>query len=371
LYKLITMYLKDKEWPSAESTITVAQKRFPKQPMCWVVEAGMWQRRQQNAKAIGALDKAFELGKESMPVVRAYLLGLLEAKAYDKALAVADTYKNKPLWSVWVNAVLGRIMVTRKQDSKANELFLKSVEDARPDELVFVVSQIREAYGSKIAIERMVARSKQRPADWYVKVLVGNLCSAAISDPKGKLTIAERSQYSQLAIDNYIVAVKKAKKPKDIAMLSNRLGKAYYDNGKPQEAEKAYMKCLEITPDNHAALNNLAYLYVDDLNEPEKALPYVRKVIRLRPQDPNVLDTYGWVMGKLKRYTEATKYLQRSIERDPELAACRYHLGWVLEQSGNKKQALKHYRLGMELIRTMPHMPLHKRLQDAVKRLGA
>jgi len=330
----------------------------------------MWQQRQQSAKAIAAFKKAFELDKESMSVVQAYLLGLLEAKAYDKALTVIDIYKNKPLWSVWVNAVLGRIMVARKQDSKANELFLKSVENARPDELLFVVSQIREAYGSKIAIDRMMARSKQRPDDWQIKVLVGNLCSAAISDPKGKLTAAERSQYSKLAIDSYVVAVGKAKKPGDVAALSNRLGKAYYDNGEPRKAEKAYMKCLEITPRNHAALNNLAYLYVDDLNEPEKALPYVRKVIRLRPQDPNVLDTYGWVMGKLKRYAEAQKYLQRSIERDPELAACRYHLGWVLEQTGNQKQALKHYRLGLELVRTVPHLPLYKRFQDALKRLG-
>ena len=370
-FRLIDMYLQNKEWPSAENRIADAHKRFPKQPIYWIIEAGMWQKRQQTAKAITALEKAFELGKDSMSIVRAYLLGLLEAKEHDKALTVIDSYKNKPLWSVWVNAILGRIMVVKKQNSKANELFLKSVEDARPDELSFVVSQIREAYGSKIAIERMVVWSKQRPADWYVKVLVGNLCSAAISDTEEKLTTAERSQYSKLAIDSYIVAVGKAKKPEDVAMLSNRLGKAYYDNGEPRKAEKAYVKCLEIAPDNHAALNNLAYLYVDNLNEPEKALPYVRKVIRLRPQDSNVLDTYGWVMAKLKRYTEAKKYLQRSIERDPELAACRYHLGWVFEQTENRKQALKHYRLGMELVRTTPHLPLYKRFQGALKRLGA
>ena len=371
MYRLINMYMEAKDWPNAASSIANAQKQFPRKSMYWIVEAGMWQRRQQNGKAIDALEKALEMDKESMQIVRSCLMGLLEAKAYDKALALADSYKNKPLWSVWVNAVVGRIMVFKKQDRKADELFLKSVEEARPEELSFVVSQIREAYGSKIAIEKMVAQSKKRPTDWYVKVLVGNLCTAAIADPKEKFTAADRSRYSQLAIDNYVVAVEKAKRPEDIAMLSNRLGKAYYDKGKPREAEKAYLKCLEITPGNHAALNNLAYLYVDDLNEPEKALPYVKKVIRLRPQDANVLDTYGWVLGRLKEYDKAKVFLQRSIERDPELAACRYHLGWVLEQTGDKKQALNHYRLGIELIRTMPHIPLYGRLRDALKRLGA
>jgi tetratricopeptide (TPR) repeat protein len=371
IYRLINTYIEAKDWPNAARTIASAQKQFPKKSTYWIVEAGMWQRRLQNGKAIDALGKALEMGKESMRIVRSCLMGLLEAKAYDKALAVADSYKNKPLWSVWVNAVVGRIMVFKKQGNKADELFLKSVEEARPEELSFVVSQIREAYGSRIAIEKMVAQSKKRPTDWYVKVLVGNLCTAAIADPKEKFTAADRSQYSQLAIDNYVVAVEKAKRPEDIAMLSNRLGKAYYDKGKPREAEKAYLKCLEITPGNQAALNNLAYLYVDDLNEPEKALPYVQKVIRLRPQDANVLDTYGWVMGKLKKYDKAKVFLQRSIERDPELAACRYHLGWVLEQTGNKKQALNHYRLGIELIRNTPHIPLYGRLRDALKRLGA
>ena len=369
--KLIGLYLEDKKWANAENRLAAAHKLFPKKSIYWIAEAEMWQRRQQSAKAIAAFEKAFELDKESISVVRAYLLGLLEAKAYDKALAIADIYKDKPFWDVSVNAVLGRIMVAKKQDSKANELFIKSVEGARPRELIFVVSQIREAYGSKIAIERMVAWSKQRPADWYVQVLVGNLCTVAVTDPEEKLTAAERSKYLKLAIDSYVASVEKAKKPEDIAMLFNRLGKAYYDNKEPREAEKAYIKCLKLTPDSHAALNNLAYLYVDDLNEPEKALPYVRKVIRLRPQDPNVLDTYGWVMGKLKRYAEAKKYLQRSIERDPALAACRYHLGWVFEQIGDRKQARKHYRLGVELIRTRPHLPLYKRFQDALKRLGA
>jgi tetratricopeptide (TPR) repeat protein len=261
-------------------------------------------------------------------------------------------------------------MVSKKQTAKAEELFVKAVEKANPKELPFVVAQIRAAYGPKVSIDRVLAWSKTRSSEWYVPMLVGDLCSAAVADPEAKLTSAERTKYLKLATDSYVASVGKAKRPVDIAMLSNRLGKAHYDSGQPQLAEKAYKRCLEITPEDNAALNNLAYLYVDDLDEPEKALPYVRKVIRLRPQDPNVLDTYGWVLGRLKRYADAKKYLQRSIERDPELAACRYHLGWVFEQTQNRTQALKHYRLGLELVRSTPHLPLYKRFQDALKRLG-
>jgi tetratricopeptide (TPR) repeat protein len=215
----------------------------------------------------------------------------------------------------------------------------------------------------------MVAWSKQRPTDQHAKVLVGNLCGMAVSDPDGKLTTAERSRYTQLAIDSYVAAIEKARKPEDIAMLSNRLAKAYYDAGKPREAERFYLKCLEITPGNYVALNNLGYLYVDDLDKPEKALPYVRQVLRYRPQDANVLDTYGWVLARLKRYTEAKKYLQRAIERDPGLAAGRYHLGWVYEQTGDLKQAMKQYRLAMEAVRTKTYLPIHRSLKESIERV--
>jgi tetratricopeptide (TPR) repeat protein len=368
--QLINMYLREKKWASAERSLIDARKLFPKQARYWVIEGQMWQSRQQSVKAVTAFEKAFELDKRSITVARMYLLGLLEAKMYDKASSVIKFYKNKKIGGSWLDAVSGRIMVYRKQDNEANALFLKAVEGASQAELLFIVSQIREAYGLKVAIERMQAWSKQRPTDWNVKVLLGNLCATATNDLNEKLTPAERSKYLTLSVESYVEALKNAKKSDEIAILSNYLGKAYYDNREYKKAIKAYEKCLSISPGNSAALNNLAYLYAEDLNEPKKALPYIRKVIRLMPQDANVLDTYGWVLARLKRYSDAKRYLQRSIERDPELAACRYHLGWVFEQTGDRKQAIKHYSLGVELIRTTPHLPLFKQFQDALKRLG-
>ncbi|MCP4376616.1 MAG: tetratricopeptide repeat protein [bacterium] len=373
--RLINIYLRDKKWASAERSLSDARKLFPKQARYLVIEGEMWKDRQQIAKAVTALEKAFELDKKSAMVARAYLLGLLDAKMYTKASSVIEVYKTNKIEGSWLDAISGRIMVSRKQENEANALFLKAVEkasmeDASQGELFFVVSQVREAHGSKIAIERIQAWSKQRPADWKIRVLLGNLCSMVTNDLEEKLTPAEKSKYLTLSIENYIEALKNAKKSDEIAILSNYLGKAYYDKREYKKAIKAYEKCLSISPGHYGALNNLAYLYVEDLNDPKKALPYARKVIRLMPQDANVLDTYGWVLARLKKYSDAKKYLQRSIERDPELVACRYHLGWVFEQTGDRKRAVKHYSLGVELVRTTPHLPLFKKFQDALKRLG-
>jgi len=367
--QLIDVHLKAGNWTEAEEALSKARKLFPRLTRFPLAAAGMWKTRKQDAKALAALKAAFELDKDSAVIVRAYLLELLGAERYDKALATAEPYKARASWSAWINAVIARVMVARKQDQQATELFAKSVENSSPRELPFVVSQIREAYGPKFAIEKMVAWSSQRPGDWYIKLLVGDLCSGAVNDRKIELSDDDRKQYLKLAIDSYETAVSKVRKPQDVASLTSRLAKSYYDAGQFAKAEKAYLKCLEITPDNPAALNNLAYLYLDNLNSPEKALPYARKVIRLMPQDPNVLDTYGWLMAKLRKYPEAKKYLLRAIERAPEKASYRHHLGWVLEQSKQTDEAMKQYRTGLKLIGDNTHTPTYKLLKDAIERI--
>jgi len=381
---LIAVHLKKKDWRNVEARLKEVRRLFPKQPVYWTMESAMWRERQQSDKAVAALEKAFELGRDKAPIVQEYMLGLFEAKKHDKVLDIAKAYstdKDKVAWRAWVNAILGRALVIEKQNDEADKLFLKAIEHAREDELRFVVAQISEAYGAEAAIERMLAGVQRRPNNWMIKMLLADLCGVAAFDPESKLTDEQKDKYRRQAIENYVAAKKMiedyvasrklTETPGSVARIWTSLGKVYYDMKKHSDAENAYLACLKVESNNQAALNNLAYLYVNDLNEPQKALPYVRKVIKLLPQDPNVLDTYGWVLAKLKKYPKAKQYLQRSIERDPELAACRYHLGWVFEQTADKKQALKHYRLGKELIRDRKNAPVRKQIEDALKRLGA
>ncbi|MBT3199986.1 MAG: tetratricopeptide repeat protein [Phycisphaerales bacterium] len=369
LFKLIEAYLTRQDWNNAESSLTTAQKQFPKTTAYRLMEAKMWDTRKQETKALDALKAAVEINAASPQIARAYLLGLVKAKQYDKAIDVANSYRNQSSWNPWITAIRARVLVAKKQGDKADKLFLSAVGIAQPRDLAFIVSQIQEAYGPKIAIDRMIAQTKEKPSDWYLKVLLGDLCSMTLNDHNAKLTDTERTRYLKLAEESFKTALENVRKPAEIAMLQNRLGKVYYDAGKFRQAEKAYLKCLETTPNDNAAINNLAYMYVSELNEPEKALPYAQKIIRLRPQDPNVLDTYGWMMAKLKRYREAQKYLQRAIELDPKLTAARYHLGWVFEQTRQPSQAIKQYRMGLKIIGTNTHLPTYKLLKDSLKRL--
>jgi Tfp pilus assembly protein PilF len=70
------------------------------------------------------------------------------------------------------------------------------------------------------------------------------------------------------------------------------------------------------------------------------------KSLKLRPDESTYLDTYGWILYKQGKYTEAKQYIQRAIDSgengaDPTLWE---HLGDIEYKLGNAEQALEHWK---------------------------
>jgi tetratricopeptide (TPR) repeat protein len=83
-------------------------------------------------------------------------------------------------------------------------------------------------------------------------------------------------------------------------------------------AVEAFERALEIEPDNVLALNNVAYLYAENLNDPDRALPYAeRAMAAVSYEEGTVLDTLGWTYYRVGRYDEAEEYLRRSTKARP------------------------------------------------------
>lgn len=91
-------------------------------------------------------------------------------------------------------------------------------------------------------------------------------------------------------------------------------------------------------PENAQALNALGYTLVDKTKQLEQGLVYIKKALKLAPEDPSILDSIGWAYYRLGQYDEALKYLKRAFEqlKDAEVAA---HLGEVLWVAGDREAA--------------------------------
>lgn len=128
-------------------------------------------------------------------------------------------------------------------------------------------------------------------------------------------------------------------------------------------AEKDLRAIIEREPSNAQALNALGYTLADRTERLEEALGFIERALKVEPADAAIIDSMGWVQFRMGNHEKAVEHLRRALSliKDPEIAA---HLGEVLWQMGNKKDALNVLESALE------EHPEHKAVLDAMKRLG-
>lgn len=101
-------------------------------------------------------------------------------------------------------------------------------------------------------------------------------------------------------------------------------------------------------PKHSIALNALGYTLADRTDRYAEALQLIQQAHEIDPQDPATLDSLGWIYFKLEQHDLALNYLKQSFDAypDAEIAA---HLGEVLWQRGDKRQARKIWQQGLDL----------------------
>jgi len=99
----------------------------------------------------------------------------------------------------------------------------------------------------------------------------------------------------------------------------------------------------------HAAnANNLAWILATERKDYQRASDLVRRSIQLVPNNPQVLDTAGWIAFLQKDDARATSYFLESIKRQ-DTPEARYHLGRVYERLLRPEEAVQEYQKAIEL----------------------
>lgn len=107
--------------------------------------------------------------------------------------------------------------------------------------------------------------------------------------------------------------------------------------GEPAIAERYFEEVIKLTPDNVAALNNLAWLQ-HEARRPE-ALATIERALRLRPQASALLDTLASIQAASGKLEEALKTQLKAVDNDPNNALHRFHLAEYLVKSGKTDAA--------------------------------
>jgi tetratricopeptide (TPR) repeat protein len=134
--------------------------------------------------------------------------------------------------------------------------------------------------------------------------------------------------------------------------------------GDLQGMEADLRSILEREPANATVLNALGYTLANKTDRYEEAEILIEQALALEPNEPAILDSYGWVKYRLGDHQGAVKYLQLAYNAfpDPEVAA---HLGEVLWVAGDTEAALKIWATALS------RNPSHKVLLETMQRMGA
>jgi tetratricopeptide (TPR) repeat protein len=130
--------------------------------------------------------------------------------------------------------------------------------------------------------------------------------------------------------------------PQDLNTLST-LGLLYDNLKMNNECDMLYKEALEYYPDNSLLLNNYAYHLAENDMMLQKAKEMSRKTIDKEPENPSYLDTYGWILFKLKEYKDAARYIEKAVKLNGN-AVLYEHLGDIYEAMGEVVKALKNWK---------------------------
>ncbi|KVW96876.1 XrtA/PEP-CTERM system TPR-repeat protein PrsT [Thiobacillus denitrificans] len=108
-------------------------------------------------------------------------------------------------------------------------------------------------------------------------------------------------------------------------------------------AAEHYLVLNKSNPGNLLVLNNLAWT-LSELND-KRALSFAEQALKLKPDNPAVLDTYGWLLVRSGNAAKGLGILKKAQSKAPDAAEIQWHLAYALNENGDKARARQELKM--------------------------
>ncbi len=175
----------------------------------------------------------------------------------------------------------------------------------------------------------------------YVAADLPNSARAAFNygaalQQNGRLDEAEKAYRDALRLDPNYVKV-------HINLAMTLIGKSKFD-----EAKTHYERALQLEPNSGEVRAGYAYL-LERLGQPDEARAEYERALSVGPKSARLLYTYGAFLDKRGDLDGAIAQYQRAVELEPKFVDAHAELATALLTKGDVKQAEAHYLAAMQI----------------------
>lgn len=129
-----------------------------------------------------------------------------------------------------------------------------------------------------------------------------------------------------------------------LVQFYSSLGDAYNRIKNHSKSDESFENALKIDPEDSYVLNNYAYYLALRNQNLEKAETMAAKSVKIDSTNTANMDTYGWVLYKLGRFSEAAEWVEKAIAATPAPDAdLLEHLGDIYFKQGKIEKALQQW----------------------------
>lgn len=335
---LAAVLIKKGEASAADEAIAAGLMAASDDPDLLVLLAEVRQHRGDFEQSMIPLRRLFARGQPSLRAFELLTTAAIETHQADQAIETLERHTDE---QAEIKIMLARLYESKGNIAKARELLeglaRKSPSSGMPAHLLFLSRQ-----GEFAQIEELATASAEtHPTELAPQMMAAELLAAQAPD-----SALRRRGFESLER----IA---AKHPDAAADARFRAGLAHLQHADLVNAETMLLSAYQLAPNNPKTVNALAWLYGEELTDPQRGLSLLQKFENSGGQlSPEMMDTYGALLFRVRRFEEAAQKLTaclRMTRHSPTHVSALYHLALVQYETGAPRDAATNLRAALQL----------------------
>lgn len=369
----------DGKFDEAEDEYRRLVTAFPEEPRYYILLAELYYKQGKNEEALKEYEEVNNLDKENDLVLLSKIGFYRNIGDYDQVFGLMDSIISRNTINVDTKIQLMFSFLTNPEEISKNtdELLirLETLRKLNPDEIR--INALIADYYVKIEnyqkaseeLKNYLKKDKTNYVIWEQLLFVENILrnSQDLYDiSKEALTLFRTAPILYFFNGVACTELNKYEEAKSVLLKGlefardnkalliqyySMLGETYRNLDENELSDKAFDDALNLDPENLPVLNNYSYYLSLRDSDLKKALKMSSVTVKAEPLNATYLDTYGWILHKLGKNQEASKYLKKAIENDEAPSGeILQHYGDVLILLGRSEEALKYYREALKYL---------------------